>query len=164
VMKQALLETLMTTASLLIIGIGASMFTRFLGITGLSGFISAQVSAADIGYYPLMIMIVLVYLMLGMVMEPFGAMLVTLPVFIPLLNAQGISLVWYGVLVVKLLEIGMITPPVGLNVFVIRNVARDYVTTMQIFAGVVPFFLADLVVTALVIVFPSIVLTLPSLF
>jgi tripartite ATP-independent transporter DctM subunit len=163
VLKQALLETLMTTASLLIIGIGASMFTRFLGITGLSGFISAQVSAADIGYYQLMFLIVLVYLALGMVMEPFGALLVTLPVFIPLLNAEGISLVWFGVLVVKLLEIGMITPPVGLNVFVIRNVAQEHVTTLQIFAGVVPFFLADLVVTALVIVFPAIVLTLPSL-
>ena len=163
VLKQALLETLMTTASLLIIGIGAAMFTRFLGITGLSGFISAQVSAADIGYYQLMLIIVLVYLALGMVMEPFGALLVTLPVFIPLLNAEGISLVWFGVLVVKLLEIGMITPPVGLNVFVIRNVAQDYVTTLQIFAGVVPFFLADLAVTALVIVFPAIVLALPAL-
>ncbi len=164
VLRQSLLETLMTTASLLIIGIAASMFTRFLGITGLSSFISQQVSAADIGYYQLMLMIVIVYLLLGMVMEPFGALLVTLPVFIPLLNAEGISLVWFGVLVVKLLEIGMITPPVGLNVFVIRNVAAEYVTTVQIFAGVVPFFLADLVITALVIVFPSLILTLPAMF
>jgi tripartite ATP-independent transporter DctM subunit len=163
VMKQALLETLMTTASLLIIGIGAAMFTRFLGITGLSGFIAAQVGAAEIGYYQLMFIIVVVYLLLGMVMEPFGAMLITLPVFIPLLNAEGISLVWFGVLVVKLLEIGMITPPVGLNVFVIKNVASKHVTTLQIFRGVGPFFLADIVVTAIIIVFPAIVLFLPGL-
>jgi tripartite ATP-independent transporter DctM subunit len=163
VLRQALLETLMTTASLLIIGIGAAMFTRFLGITGLSGFISQQVGAADIGYYQLMLIIVIVYLLLGMVMEPFGAMLITLPVFIPLLNAEGISLVWFGVLVVKLLEIGMITPPVGLNVFVIRNVASEHVTTLQIFRGVGPFFVADLVVTALIIVFPALVLFLPGL-
>jgi tripartite ATP-independent transporter DctM subunit len=163
VMRQALLETLMTTASLLIIGIGAAMFTRFLGITGLSGFISQQVGAADIGYYQLMLIIVIVYLLLGMVMEPFGAMLITLPVFIPLLNAEGISLVWFGVLVVKLLEIGMITPPVGLNVFVIRNVASAHVTTLQIFRGVGPFFVADLIVTALIIVFPALVLFLPGL-
>ncbi len=163
VMRQALLETLMTTASLLIIGIGAAMFTRFLGITGLSGFISQQVGAADIGYYQLMLIIVIVYLLLGMVMEPFGAMLITLPVFIPLLNAEGISLVWFGVLVVKLLEIGMITPPVGLNVFVIRNVASSHVTTLQIFRGVGPFFVADLLVTALIIVFPALVLFLPGL-
>ncbi|WP_343116122.1 TRAP transporter large permease [Ostreiculturibacter nitratireducens] len=163
VMKQALLETLMTTASLLIIGIGASMFTRFLGITGLSGFLSTQVGAADIGYYELMLIIVVIYLLLGMVMEPFGALLVTLPVFIPILNAEGISLVWFGVLVVKLLEIGMITPPVGLNVFVIRNVAHEHVSTLQIFSGVAPFFVADLVVTAIVIVFPTLVLALPGL-
>ncbi len=163
VMKNSLLETLQTTASLLIIGIGAMMFTRFLGITGLSGFIAKQVGAADISYLQLMLMVVLVYLALGMVMEPFGAMLVTLPVFLPLLNAEGISLVWFGVLVVKLLEIGMITPPVGLNVFVIRNVASNYVSTAQIFAGVLPFFLADLAVTALIIAVPGLVLALPAL-
>jgi tripartite ATP-independent transporter DctM subunit len=163
VLRRSLLETLMTTASLLIIGIGAAMFTRFLGITGLSGFLSQQVGAAEIGYFQLMLIIVVVYLLLGMVMEPFGAMLITLPVFIPILNAEGISLVWFGVLVVKLLEIGMITPPVGLNVFVIRNVAAEHVTTMQIFRGVGPFFLADLVVTALIIVFPALVLFLPGL-
>ena len=95
-----------------------------------------------------------------MFMEPFGALLVTLPVFIPILNAEGISLVWFGVLVVKLLEIGMITPPVGLNVFVIRNVAQEYVTTMQIFKGVAPFFVADLAVTAAIIAVPSLVLWL----
>ena len=160
VMRQSLLETLQTTASLLIIGIGAMMFTRFLGITGLSGFISGWVGTADIGYYQLMLMVVVVYLLLGMFMEPFGAMLITLPVFVPLLNAEGISLVWFGVLVVKLLEIGMITPPVGLNVFVIRNVAAQYVTVTQIFRGVAPFFLADLVVTAVIIVFPGLILSL----
>lgn len=163
VMTKSLLETLQTTASLLIIGIGAMMFTRFLGITGLSGFIARTVGAADIGYVHLMLMVVVVYLLLGMVMEPFGAMLVTLPVFIPVLNAEGISLIWFGVLVVKLLEIGMITPPVGLNVFVIRNVASDHVSTAQVFLGVLPFFVADLVVTALIIAVPALVLWLPGL-
>ena len=162
-MTKSLLETLQTTASLLIIGIGAMMFTRFLGITGLSGFIARTVGAADIGYVHLMLMVVVVYLLLGMVMEPFGAMLVTLPVFIPVLNAEGISLIWFGVLVVKLLEIGMITPPVGLNVFVIRNVASDHVSTAQVFLGVLPFFVADLVVTALIIAVPALVLWLPGL-
>ena len=163
VMRRSLLETLQTTASLLIIGIGAMMFTRFLGITGLSSFIASQVSAADMSYLQLMVVVVLVYLALGMVMEPFGAMLVTLPVFIPLMNAQDISLVWFGVLVVKMLEIGMITPPVGLNVFVIRNVASNYVSTVMIFKGVLPFFVADLAVTALIIAAPALVLWLPNM-
>ncbi len=163
VMRRALLETLMTSASLFIIGIGAAMFTRFLGITGLSGFIAGQVSGAELGYWHLMLIIVLVYIVLGMFMEPFGAMLITLPVFLPILSAEQISLVWFGVLVVKLLEIGMITPPVGLNVFVIRNVAQKYATVVQIYRGVTPFLLADIVVVVLVLAWPGLVLMLPNL-
>lgn len=164
VLKRALLETLMTSASLFIIGIGAAMFTRFLGITGLSDFIAGYVGDAGLGYFELMLIVVLVYILLGTVMEPFGALLVTLPVLLPVFEAQQISLVWFGVLVVKLLEIGMITPPVGLNVFVIRNVAPDQVGVFQVFKGVVPFLLADLVIVALAVAFPAIVMFVPSLF
>jgi len=110
-----------------------------------------------------MLIIVVIYLILGTFMEPFGAMLITLPVFLPVLGAQDISLVWFGVLVVKLLEVGMITPPVGLNVFVIRNVAAAHVTTVQVFKGVVPFIIADVFVVALVIAVPALVLFLPGL-
>ncbi len=163
VMRQSLLETLLTSASLFIIGIGAAMFTRFLGVTGLSSFIASQVGAADLSYVQLMIIVVAIYLLLGTVMEPFGALMVTLPVLIPIFNAEGISLVWFGVLVVKLLEIGMITPPLGLNVFVIRNVAQEHVTVVQIFAGVFPFFVADMVVVALSVALPGAILFLPNL-
>jgi tripartite ATP-independent transporter DctM subunit len=160
--QQSLLETVLTTSSLFIIAVGAAMFTRFLGISGLSGFLNSAVAGADLSYAQLMLIIVLIYLVLGTFMEPFGAMLVTLPVFLPILRAEGISLVWFGVLVVKLLEIGMITPPLGLNVFVIRNVAAQYASVVQIFRGVVPFFFADLVVVFLAVAFPQIVLFLPG--
>ncbi|MEQ9037576.1 MAG: TRAP transporter large permease subunit [Silicimonas sp.] len=163
VFRTALLETLTTSASLFIIGIGAAMFTRFLGLTGLTGAISSLVSGADLGYYELMLIVVVLYLVLGMFMEPFGALLVTLPVLLPIFRAEGIDLIWFGVLVVKLLEIGMITPPVGLNVFVIRNVASEYATVAQIFKGVIPFLLADIVVVAIVILVPGLILFLPSL-
>ncbi len=156
-------ETLQTAASLFIIGIGAAMFTRFLGMTGLSGFLSNFVAGADLPYWQLMAIVVLIYLALGMFMEPFGAMMVTLPVLLPIFRQEGIDLVWFGVLLVKLLEIGMITPPVGMNVFVIKNVASQYATVAQIFKGVIPFLGADLVVVALVIAFPAIILYLPSL-
>jgi len=161
--KTSMIETLMTSSSLFIIGVGASMFTRFLGLTGLTGFLSQAVNGADLGYMELMLLIVVLYLILGMFMEPFGAMLVTLPVLLPILKAESISLVWFGVLVVKLLEIGMITPPVGLNVFVIKNVAARYVTVVQVFKGVIPFLLVDLIVVAVIIAFPAIVLFLPGL-
>jgi len=160
--RQSMIETLQTSASLFIIGVGAAMFTRFLGLTGLSGWLTATVGGMDMGYLQLMLIIVIVYLILGMFMEPFGAMLVTLPVFLPILNAQGLDLVWFGVLLVKLLEVGMITPPVGLNVFVIRNVASQYASVAQIFKGVLPFLAADLVVVALIIAFPAVILWLPG--
>ncbi|SDY60718.1 TRAP transporter large permease [Citreimonas salinaria] len=161
--RQSLLETVTTSGSLFIIGVGAAMFTRFLGISGLSGFISSSVSGSGLSYAELMLIIVVIYLLLGTFMEPFGAMLITLPIFLPILRQEGISLVWFGVLVVKLLEIGMITPPVGMNVFVIKNVAARYVTVMQVFAGVIPFIVADLLIVALVIAVPGIVMFLPDL-
>ena len=161
--RESLTETVTTTASLFIIGVGAAMFTRFLGLTGVSSFISATVAGQDLGYVEVMVIVVAVYLVLGTFMEPFGAMLVTLPVFLPVMAAQGVSPVWFGVLVVKLLEIGMITPPVGLNVFVIKGVADRYVTLTQVFAGVLPFMAADLIVVAAMIAAPGAVLLLPSL-
>lgn len=163
IFRMAMIETLQTSASLFIIGVGASMFTRFLGLSGLSSFISGTVSGADLSYLQLMVIVVLIYLALGMFMEPFGAMMVTLPVLLPIFRAEGIDLVWFGVVLVKLLEIGMITPPVGMNVFVIRNVASQYATVAQIFKGVVPFLAADIVVVVLAIAFPSLILFLPSM-
>lgn len=161
--RTALVETLMTSSSLFMIGVGAAMFTRFLGLTGLTGWISGLVGGAELGYFQLMLVVVVLYLVLGMFMEPFGALLITLPVLLPIFRAEGIDLVWFGVLVVKLLEIGMITPPVGMNVFVIRNVASEYATVGQIFKGVIPFLLADLVVVIIAILAPSFILFLPSL-
>lgn len=163
VFRQSLLETLTTCASLFIIGVGAVMFTRFLGLSGVAGLISGAVQGSSLGYFELMLIIVVIYLILGMFMEPFGAMLVTLPVLLPVLNAQNIDLVWFGVFLVKLLEIGMITPPLGMNVFVIRNVASQYATLTDVFKGVTLFLVADLVLVAVLVVFPNIILFLPSL-
>src|SRR5690606_17043133 len=158
--RKALLETVGTTVSLFIIGVGAVMFTRFLGLSGTAGFISSTLTAWDLSYAELMIMIVVLYLILGMFMEPFGAMLITLPVLLPLLNAASVNLVWFGVLLVKLLEVGMITPPLGMNVFVIRNVAHQYASLNDIFRGVALFIAADIVILALLIMFPQLVTAL----
>ncbi|HCN92372.1 MAG TPA: C4-dicarboxylate ABC transporter [Hyphomonas sp.] len=161
--RDALIETLTTTSALFLIAIGAALFTRFLGLSGTSRFIVSFVTEQELSYPMLMLGIVVIYLLLGMFMEPFGAMLVTLPVFLPVIEAQGLSLIWFGVLVVKLLEIGMITPPVGMNVFVIRSVASNYASLGAIFRGVVNFLVADLVVIVLIITLPALVLWLPDL-
>ena len=163
VIRQSVLETLGTCASLFIIGVGAVMFTRFLGLSGVAGLVSGAVQGYDLNYYELMFVIVVIYLILGMFMEPFGAMLVTLPVLLPVLNAQDVNLVWFGVFLVKLLEIGMITPPLGMNVFVIRNVAGQYASLTDVFRGVTLFLLADLVVVTVLVIFPDLVLFLPAM-
>jgi|SRR5690554_1025172 len=161
-MKTALLETLSTTSSLLIIGVGASMFTVFLSLSGIVGAIGDLLATWQLGYLELMLIIVTVYLLLGLFMEPFGAMLITLPIFLPVLSGLDVSLIWFGVLVVKLLEIGMITPPVGMNIFVIRGVAADYASLMDIFKGVTLFLVADLIIIALMVFKPEIVMLLVS--
>lgn len=162
IFRTALLETLATTSSLLIIGIGASMFTVFLSLSGVSGAVGDLLAAWDLSFLQLMLMIVVVYLVLGLFMEPFGAMLITLPIFLPILDSFQVSLIWFGVLVVKLLEIGMITPPVGMNIFVIRGVAAKYASLVDIFRGVTLFLVADLFIVALMVLAPEFVMILSN--
>lgn len=154
---QAFFETLSTTSMLLIIGIGASMFTLFLSLSGVASFLTSSVTDWELSFLQLMIVVVLIYLILGLFMEPFGAMLVTLPVLIPIFEGYDVSLIWFGILLVKLLEVGMITPPVGMNIFVIRGVAAEYASLVDIFKGVTRYLVADLVVVAALILFPGII-------
>jgi tripartite ATP-independent transporter DctM subunit len=161
--KNALLETLLTSASLFIIAIGASMLTRFLALSGAGDYLSELVVAIGANELMLLVGISAVYLVLGMFLEPIGAMLLTLPILLPIIATTGFSLVWFGVLLTKFLEIGMITPPIGLNVFVIKGVVGDLATTSTIFRGVMWFLVSDLIVIVLLISFPDIVLYLPSL-
>lgn len=161
--KNALLETLLTSASLFIIAIGASMLTRFLALSGAGDYLSEMVVAIGANELMLLVGISVVYLVLGMFLEPLGAMLLTLPILLPIIASTGFSLVWFGVLLTKFLEIGMITPPIGLNVFVIKGVVGDLATTSTIFRGIMWFLVSDLIVIVLLIAFPDIVLYLPSL-
>ena len=100
--------------------------------------------------------------MLGMMLEPVGAMLLTLPIVLPIVDETGYSLLWFGVVLVKLLEIGMITPPMGMNVFVIKGVVGNLASLSTIFKGVFWFVVVDLIIVAALIAFPDIVLFLPQ--
>jgi TRAP-type C4-dicarboxylate transport system permease large subunit len=110
-----------------------------------------------------MIGIVCIYLLMGMFLEPMGAMMLTLPVIIPVVEASDWSLLWFGIVLAKLLEIGMITPPIGMNVFVIKSVVGDLVETLAIFRGVIWFIVMDLFLVAVLFTFPELVLFLPEL-
>lgn len=161
-LRRAMLETMSTTASLFIISVGAAMFTKFLGLSGAGRLITDMFTGWDLSELQLLLLIVLVYLVLGMFIEPFGAMMITLPIFIPILELNQINLIWFGVLLTKLLEVGMITPPFGMNVFVIRSVASSYVTLSGVFKGIIAFLFADAVIIAIIIGFPDLVMWLPE--
>lgn len=154
----SLMETLAISSSIFIIAVGASMLTRFFTFSGVSESITDLVVGSGISPLLLILAIAAIYLILGMFLEPIGAMLLTLPILLPLVETAGIDRLWFGVLVAKLLEIGMITPPIGLNVFVLKGVMGDRVSTGTIFAGVTYFILADIAIIALLVAFPGIIL------
>ena len=161
---ESILETVLTTSSLIIIGIGASLLTRFLALSGTGDFLSSAIMS--MGAEPMLVLvgIVLLYLLLGMFLEPIGAMLLTLPIVLPIVDDAGFSLLWFGILLCKLLEIGMITPPIGMNVFVIKSVVGNLVSTSAIFRGIFWFLVMDLFVVAVLVAFPDLILFLPQTF
>jgi C4-dicarboxylate transporter, DctM subunit len=159
----ALREAMLTTSQIFFVGIGALMFTRLLSLSGASATLAELV--APLSLEPLLVLtaITVVYLVLGMFLDPIGIMLITMPVFLPLLRELGFELVWFGVLVVKFIEIGMLTPPLGFNVFVVKGVVGDMIPLTTIFRGVGWFLVCDLIVVILMIAFPQLSLYLPGL-
>ena len=162
--KSAILETLMTTGALLVIAVGASLLTRFLSLSGAGDYLASMVIGGDASTVTILIAIVLIYLLLGMFLEPIGAMLLTLPIVLPIIGAADLSLLWFGIILTKLLEIGMITPPIGMNVFVIKGVVGDLASTTSIFKGIFWFLVMDLFVLLFLMTVPEFILFLPNLF
>lgn len=149
------------TAAIFFIAAAAKIFVAFVSLTGVSSVIVGAVTGADLSVVWLLVAIALIYLFLGMFLDPIGILVLTLPFMIPLVDSYDLNLIWFGVVVVKLLEIGLVTPPVGLNVFVIANVVGKQVPIDRIFAGMTRFLAADLVVLVLLISFPVISLLIP---
>lgn len=162
--RNAVTETLLTTGSLIIIAVGASLLTRFLALSGAGSYLSELIIGMDASITVLLLAIVVIYLLLGMFLEPIGAMLLTLPIVLPIIDAAGLSLLWFGVLLTKLLEIGMITPPIGMNVFVIKGVVRDLASTTSIFKGIFWFLIMDLAIMFFLMLYPDFILYLPENF
>jgi C4-dicarboxylate transporter DctM subunit len=158
----ALVESGRTTAMLFMILIGALMFADFINITTMPGDLKDFVSRFQI--HPIMVVFAIcaIYVLLGTAMEELSMILLTLPVFFPLVVSLGFDPIWFGILVVTVVEIGLISPPVGMNLFVLKTLLPQ-VSTGTVFRGVVPFMTADVVRLAILIAFPIISLWLPSL-
>ena len=121
----------------------------------------AMMAEAELSVVVLLLAIAAIYLLLGMFLDPIGIMVLTLPLMIPLVESYDMNLIWFGVVVIKLLEIGLITPPVGLNVFVIANVVGKEAPIDKIFAGITRFLSVDVIVLVLIMSFPMISLLIP---
>jgi len=156
-------ETCVQTTSIFIIAAGAKIFAAFIALTGMAPALVDAVTASDPSIVVLMICFALIYLVLGMFLDPLGIMVLTLPLMIPLVDSYGLNLIWFGVVVIKLLEIGLITPPVGLNVFVISSVVGRDVPIDQIFSGVARFLAIDILVLILILSVPAVSLLLPGM-
>ncbi|MTH96191.1 TRAP transporter large permease [Roseibium sp. RKSG952] len=160
---QSMRDTAYQTASLFFIAVGAKIFVSFVSLTGVTGGLVDWVSSAQLDTWVILLCIVSIYLVMGMFLDPIGTMLLTLPFTVPLIEGMGFNLIWFGVIVVKLLEIGLITPPVGLNVFVINSVVGREVQVHTIFFGIMKFLVLDILVLLALIAFPILSLGLPSL-
>lgn len=160
VLIDVLMQSARTTAMLFTILIGASIFASFANFTTMPQDLKDFVEQFSIHPIAVIVAICAVYVVLGTAMEELSMILLTVPIFFPLITHLGFDPVWFGILIVCVVEIGMISPPVGMNVFVLRSVLPD-VPTGQIWKGVMPFLYADIVRLAVLIAFPVITLWLP---
>ena len=160
-LSKILIETVNTTALVFLILIGALVFGPFLALSGLPEKIAQALAGLDVPRVVILIMILAVYIMLGTFLEGFSMLVLTLPIVIPIMQALGYDLIWFGVIMVIVLEMGLIDPPVGINVFIVKGLVPD-VPMSEIFAGILPFWFAMMVCIAILIMFPEIALIIPE--
>jgi C4-dicarboxylate transporter DctM subunit len=157
----ALVESARTTAMLFLILIGALMFAEFVNITSMPADMTNFVKSLGVSPMVVVAAIMVIYVLLGTAMEELSMILLTVPVFFPVIVALGIDPIWFGILIVVVVEIGLISPPVGMNLFVLKTLLPQ-VQTRSIFYGVLPFMAADCIRLAILVAFPAITLLLPS--
>jgi C4-dicarboxylate transporter DctM subunit len=158
----ALLESARTTAMLFMILIGALMFSEFVNITTMPADLKDWVTRFEVSPMLVMAAICAIYVVLGTAMEELSMILLTIPVFFPVVVHLGFDPIWFGVVIVCVVEIGLISPPVGMNMFVLRTLL-PHVSTATVFSGVMPFMVADVIRLAILVAVPWLTLWLPSL-
>jgi C4-dicarboxylate transporter DctM subunit len=159
--RKSLLQTTRTAAAVFTVLIGALLFGYFLTITQTPQKVTEFLTALGIGRYGVLALIMLMYLVLGCLMDAMAMIILTVPIIFPVITALGFDPIWFGVIIVMTVELGLIHPPVGMNVFVIKSVIPD-VSFSTIFYGVLPFIITDLIRLVILIAFPILALWLPS--
>ena len=158
---QALLGATRTAAAVFTVLIGALLFGYFLTVTQTPQKVTEFLTGLGLGRYGVLVLIMLMYLVLGCLMDAMAMIILTIPVIFPVITALGFDPIWFGIIIVMTVELGLIHPPVGMNVFVIKSVVQD-VKFSTIFLGVIPFVITDIVRLAILIAFPIIATFLPS--
>ncbi|MCO7643569.1 TRAP transporter large permease [Pseudomonas sp. S 311-6] len=161
--KASLIDTAINAGAIYVIFIGANIFASFMSFTDITQLVLSLVDINVMPHWLILFGLVLFYLLLGTVFDTLAAVLVTTPLVVPLIVGMDYDLIWWGVVTLSLVEIGMITPPLGMNVFVMRSVVGDRLPLATIFRGVTPFLMADLVRVILLTAFPMITMWLPGL-
>jgi C4-dicarboxylate transporter DctM subunit len=159
--RRSLLEATRTTAAVFTVLIGAILFGYFLTITQTPQNVTAFLTGLGIGKYGILALIMVMYLVLGCLMDALAMIILTVPIVFPVIVALGFDPIWFGVIIVMTVELGLIHPPVGMNIFVIKSVVED-VKISTIFYGVIPFIITDLIRLVILIAFPILALWLPS--
>jgi C4-dicarboxylate transporter, DctM subunit len=158
-LHKALTDTLKTSGLIYLVIIGALVFAAFISVTGLTDSIGTAIGALGFGPVGTMLLVAVFLLVVGSVLDGLALMLLTTPILLPLVADLGLSPIWFGIFLVRAMEIGFVHPPIGMNLYVIQGVAPDVPLT-RVFKGVVPFLLADLVHLVLLILFPVIAMGL----
>ena len=157
---EALLETVRSTAMLFFIIVGAFVFSRFIVLTRLPNELAAWVQTMNLSPLSIVLLVMLLYVILGTALEEVSTILITVPVILPLMTSIGFDGIWFGIFVTVMATIGLISPPVGLTVFVIQAQNPD-IPAARIYRGTLPFLIADFVLVAILVAFPAIALWLP---
>jgi C4-dicarboxylate transporter DctM subunit len=159
---ECMLETVYTTASILLVVAGAFIFSRFIVATQFPSELAKWAHLSELSPFWVLMAVMALYIALGTFLDEVSTILITVPITLPLINAIGYDGVWFGIFVTVMCTIGLITPPTGMTVFVIQA-QHPEIPVMRIYAGTMPFLLADLVLVGLLILFPAIALWLPSI-
>jgi C4-dicarboxylate transporter, DctM subunit len=154
-------ETLRTSGLIFLIIIGALLFSAFIGVTGLADAAGALVTAMGLGTFWTLVLVAVILLLLGTVLDGLGLMLLMTPILLPIVEGTGLSAIWFGVFLVRAMEVGFLTPPLGMNLYIMQGVAKN-VGIDRIFRGVLPFLASDVAHLLLLILFPAIILWLPG--
>jgi tripartite ATP-independent transporter DctM subunit len=159
--RRSLLQAVRTAAAVLTVLIGALLFGYFLTVTQTPQKVTAFLTALGLGRYGVLALIMLMYIVLGCLMDSLAMIILTIPIIFPVISQLGFDPIWFGVIIVMTVELGLIHPPVGMNVFVIKSVVQE-VSFATIFRGVLPFIVTDLIRLVFLIAFPILALWLPS--